>query len=170
MEKILVLDEHNYPTDLEEIYRVAVRGIIFIEGKLLLIENDFGEVKLPGGGIETGEDDYQALIREVMEETGYKVISDTIKPFGEIEEKRLSVREHMIWHQMSRLYFCEVYPEQGECNYSMNEKKHGFRQVLYTVEEALEKNYAMQEKEGKQAYNQRELRTLLLIKEYLSGK
>ena len=79
----------------------------------------------------------------------------------------------MIWHQMSRLYFCEVYPEQGECSYSMNEKKHGFRQVLYTVEEALAKNRAMQEKEGKQAYNQRELRTLLLIKEwrdyYVSG-
>ena len=48
MEKILVLDENDYGLDLDEICRVAVRGIIFIEGKLLLIENDFGEVKLPG--------------------------------------------------------------------------------------------------------------------------
>ena len=106
------------------------------------------------------------MIREVKEETGYDVIPETIKPFGEIEEKRLSVGEPMIWHQISRLYFCAVYPEQGACDYSENEKKHGFRQVLYTLEEALEKHRKMFAEEGKQAWNQREYRTLLLIKEY----
>ena len=47
MERILVMDEKNYTPDLEEIYRVSVRGIIFIGGKLLMIEDAFGEVKLP---------------------------------------------------------------------------------------------------------------------------
>lgn len=166
MECILLMDEKNYAPDLEEIYRVAVRGIIFIDGKLLMVENSFGEAKLPGGGMDAGEDDYQALVREVKEETGYDVIPETIKPFGEVEEKRLSLSEPMIWHQINRLYFCEVYPEQGECDYSENEKKHGFRQVLYTLDEALEKNRKMLEGEGKQAWNQREYRTLLLIKEH----
>lgn len=169
MEKILIMDEHNYPLDLEEIYRVAVRAIIFIDGKLLLIEDSFGEVKLPGGGVEDIEDDYQALVREVKEETGYDVIPETIIPFGEIEEKRLSVHEPMIWHQISHLYFCDVHPEKGLCNYTENEKKYGFRQVLYTLEEALEKNRIMLEKEGKQAWNQREYKTLLLIKDYLAN-
>lgn len=167
MECILLMDEKNYAPDLEEIYRVAVRGIIFIDGKLLMVENSFGEAKLPGGGMDAGEDDYQALVREVKEETGYDVIPETIKPFGEVEEKRLSLSEPMIWHQINRLYFCEVYPEQGECDYSENEKKHGFRQALYTLDEALEKNRKMLEGEGKQAWNQREYRTLLLIKEHL---
>ena len=49
MKKILVMDEHDYEEGLEEIYRVSVRGIIFLDGKLLMIENSFGEVKLPGG-------------------------------------------------------------------------------------------------------------------------
>lgn len=169
MEKILIIDEHNYPLDLAEIYRVAVRAIIFIDGKLLMIENSFGEVKLPGGGVEEIEDDYQALVREVKEETGYDVIPETIIPFGEIEEKRLSVHEPMIWHQISHLYFCDVHPEKGLCNYTENEKKYGFRQVLYTLEEALEKNRIMLEKEGKQAWNQREYKTLLLIKDYLAN-
>ena len=97
------MDEKNYSLDLEEIYRVAVRGIVFIGGKLLTIEDDLGEVKLPGGGIDSGED----------------------------------------------------------------EKKHGFKQVLYTLDEALEKNRIMLEKEGKQAWNQREYKTLLLIREHL---
>ena len=168
MEKILVMDEHNYDDNLSEILRVAIRGIIFIDGKLLMIEDSFGEVKLPGGGMEPGEDDYRALIREVKEETGYDVIPESIKPFGEIEKKRLSVHEPMIWHQINRLYFCSVYPEQGQCEYSENEKKYGFHQVLYTIEEALRINERMLENEGLQAWNQREYRTLLLIKDHLS--
>lgn len=72
--------------NLEEIYQVAVRGIVFIDGKLLMIEDNFGEVKLPGGGIDSGEDDYKALVREVKEETGYDVILESIVSFGEIEE------------------------------------------------------------------------------------
>lgn len=169
MNRILIMDEKNYAPDLEEIYREAVRGIIFVNGKLLMIEDDFGEVKLPGGGIDAGEDDYQALLREVKEETGYRVIPETIVPFGEIEEKRLSVHEPMIWHQISRLYFCDVYPEKGLCDYTTNEKKYGFKQVFYTLDEALEINRKMLEKEGKQAWNQREYKTLLLIKENLES-
>ena len=165
MNKILVMDEKNYAPDMEEIYRVAVRGIIFIEGKLLMIENNFGEAKLPGGGIEDGEDEYQALLREVKEETGYDVIFESIRPFGEIEEKRLSTQEPMIWHQISRLYFCDVDSVQGQCNYTESEKKHGFRQVLYTLDEAIAKNEKMLEKEGRQAWNQREYKTLLLIRD-----
>lgn len=79
----------------------------------------------------------------------------------------MSIYEPMIWHQISRLYFCDVYPEKGFCNYTENEKKYGFRKVLYTLEEALEKNRIMLKKEGKQAWNQREYKTLLLIKDYL---
>lgn len=169
MEKILVMDEHNYDVDSEEIRRVSIRGIIFIDGKLLMIEDSFGEVKLPGGGMEPGEDDHRALIREVKEETGYDVIPESIRPFGEIEEKRLSVHEPMIWHQFNRLYFCDVYPGQGRCEYSENEKKYGFHQVLYTIKEALEKNEKMLEIEGRQAWNQREYKTLLLIKDYFEA-
>ncbi len=169
MKKLLIMDAQNYEESMPEIYRVAVRGIIFLDGKLLLIENSFGETKLPGGGIEEGEEDIQALIREVQEETGYEVIPDTIRPFGEIEEKRLSMQEPMIWHQISRLYFCDVYQQQGECHYTENEQKYSFCQVLYTLEEALRKNESMLEREGKQPWNQREYQTLLLIKEHLKA-
>jgi len=67
-------------------------------------------------------------------------------------------------------YFCDVYPEKGICNYTENESKYGFKQVLYTVDEALDKNRIMLEKEGEQAWNRREYKTLLLIKDYLLNK
>lgn len=170
MEKLLIMDEHDYDGHLKEIFRVAVRGIIFVGDKLLMIEDSYDEVKLPGGGMEPGEDDQQALLREVKEETGYDVIPESVKPFGEIEEKRLSAHEPMIWHQINRLYFCEVSSDQGQCDYSENEKKHGFHRVFYTIDEALEKNKRMLEKEGLQPWNQREYRTLLLLKEYFRTK
>lgn len=168
MKCILTLDAHDYPADLKEIRRFAARAVIFLDGKLLLTENDFGEVKLPGGGIEPGEDDVQALIREVREETGCAVIPASIRPFGEIEEKRLSQREDAVWHQFSRLYFCRVESKHfGECSFSQEEKRLGFRPVLYSLEEAIRKNEAMLDREGKHTYNQREYQTLLLIREQL---
>lgn len=167
MQRLLVMDEHNYDEALGEIYRVAVRGIIFLDGRLLMIQSDFGEVKLPGGGMEEGETDEQTLIREVKEETGYDVIPDTIRPYGEIEEKRLSVQENMIWHQFSRLYFCDVEERRGECHYTENERRHGFRQVLLTLDEAIAKNEAMLQREGRKAWNRREYNTLCLIREYM---
>ena len=165
MKKILIMDEKNYSLDMDEIIREAVRAVIFLNGKLLMIENDFGETKLPGGGIEKGENEYQALMREVKEETGYDVIYESIRPFGEIEEKRLSTHEPKIWHQISRLYFCDVKHTKGRCNYTENEKQYGFHQVTYSLDEAISKNEKMLGKEGRQAWNEREYRTLLLIRD-----
>ena len=57
MKQLLLLDAKNYDEDMDEFVRTAVRGIIFVGNKLLLIEDNKGEVKLPGGGQESGERD-----------------------------------------------------------------------------------------------------------------
>ena len=167
MRKLLVMDARNYDTALPEIYRVAVRGIIFLEGKLLLIQSCFGEVKFPGGGQESGESDHDTLIRETLEETGYHVIPDSIREFGEVEELRLSTLEPKIWHQINRYYFCDVDGEKEECHYTMSEQKHGFNQVCLTLDEAIECNWQMLCREGALPWNQREYQVLRLVKESL---
>lgn len=169
MKKLLVMDRKNYDPSLKVLQRVAVRGIIFIDGKLLLVETEFGELKLPGGGKEIGESDITTLIREVKEETGYQVIESSIREFGEIEEKRLSTHESMIWNQFSRLYFCDVSLNPSECEYTENEKTYGFHQVLYSLDDAIAKNQALIDKEGEHGWNQREYNTLRLIKQYFFG-
>ena len=163
MQKIVVMDAQNYDPNLSEIYRVAVRGIIFVKGKLLLIQSNFGEVKFPGGGKEGDESDYETLIRETLEETGYHVIPESIREFGEVEEKRLSTHEDMIWHQINRYYFCDIDDIQEECHYTANEQKHGFHQVWFSVEEAIRINEEMMTREGKKAWNQREYNVLKLL-------
>jgi len=54
------------------------------EGKLLLQEKSSGEAwSLPAGGIELGESPQEAIVREVMEETGYAVrIHSILGVFG----------------------------------------------------------------------------------------
>ena len=167
MKKLLVMDAKNYDPTMEEILRVAVRAITFVDGKLLMINSDFGELKFPGGGQENGESDEETLIRETLEETGYHVIPKSIRAFGEVEEKRLSVHEPMIWHQINRYYFCDVEKTHEECHYTENEKKYGFHQVLYSLEDAIRINEETLRKEGFHAWNQREYNVLRLIKEHL---
>ena len=169
MERLLLLDAKNYDEAADELLRVAVRAVIFVGNRLLLIEDNKGEVKLPGGGLNEGEDDAQALIREVREETGCTVIPKTISPFGYIEEKRKDLLGDTIFHQFSRLYFCEVTNERGETAFSENEKSFGMRFKAYTLDEAIKKNLAMLKNIGELAWNQREYKTLLLIKRHLEN-
>ena len=54
--------------------RTACRGIIFRDHRLLLsYETATGQWMLPGGGLEAGEEERQCCIREVAEETGFKI-------------------------------------------------------------------------------------------------
>ena len=133
----IVLDMQNYNENLEEIRREAVRAIIVSEGKLLMIEDSNGNVKFPGGGKENNETDIQTLFRETMEETGFTVNIDSVCMCLEIEEKRLSSREMMIWHQYNRYYVCNVQGPQGNCTYSENEKRNGYHQIWCDLDAAL---------------------------------
>ncbi|WP_300584274.1 NUDIX hydrolase [Marivita sp.] len=55
--------------------RTGAYAILPTEGGLLLTHQDAPEpeVQLPGGGIDPGESPVQALIREVYEETGWRI-------------------------------------------------------------------------------------------------
>ena len=164
MKQLLLLDAKNYNEDMDEYVRIAVSGIIFDGDKLFLNEDNKGEVKLPGGGQDAGESDTETLIREIREETGRIVIPETIRPFGYIEEKRKGLHEDKIFHQFSRLYFCEVSDQCREPEFSDNEKRNGMQFKTYTLDEAIAKNRAMLDTIGEHACNQREYKTLLLIK------
>jgi 8-oxo-dGTP pyrophosphatase MutT (NUDIX family) len=52
---------------------VSVKGVAVQAGKVLLLENERAEWELPGGKLELGEDPPGCLVREISEETGWKV-------------------------------------------------------------------------------------------------
>jgi ADP-ribose pyrophosphatase YjhB (NUDIX family) len=53
--------------------RVAAYGVIIRDGLLLLARLHGHSWTLPGGGLEAGEDPAAAAVREIREETGFRV-------------------------------------------------------------------------------------------------
>jgi len=49
---------------------VSVKGVIVLGERVLLLANDRGEWELPGGRVDPGESETDALVREIEEELG----------------------------------------------------------------------------------------------------
>lgn len=54
-------------------FPVSVKGVAVQGGKVLLLENERAEWELPGGKLELGEDPADCVVREIGEESGWKV-------------------------------------------------------------------------------------------------
>jgi 8-oxo-dGTP pyrophosphatase MutT (NUDIX family) len=52
---------------------VSVKGVAVQAGRVLLLENERAEWELPGGKLELGEDPPECVVREISEETGWRV-------------------------------------------------------------------------------------------------
>lgn len=64
----------EFPVSRIEYFRPSAYGIIVHEGKILLMNNkNSSKLSLPGGGIDLGESNAEAVKREVVEETGINV-------------------------------------------------------------------------------------------------
>ncbi|MEM1299223.1 MAG: NUDIX hydrolase [Pseudomonadota bacterium] len=53
--------------------RMGAYAIVVGQDGALLLVDERGELQLPGGGIDPGESPVQALHREIMEETGWRI-------------------------------------------------------------------------------------------------
>jgi epoxide hydrolase-like predicted phosphatase len=54
-------------------YPTSVKGVLVVEGRVLLVKNSRDEWELPGGRPEEGEEHAQTLAREFMEELSIKI-------------------------------------------------------------------------------------------------
>ncbi len=115
--------------------RDAARAVVMdAKGNVALLHvSRDGYYKLPGGGVEEGEDMLLALRRECQEEIGCDVevvgeIGSTLEYWKEQKEK-----------QTSYCYFAKVAGEKGVPNFTANELKHGFEAVWLPYEEAVQK-------------------------------
>jgi 8-oxo-dGTP pyrophosphatase MutT (NUDIX family) len=58
---------------LAHAFPVSVKGVAIQDGKVLLLENERNEWELPGGKLEVGEDPLDCVVREISEESRWKV-------------------------------------------------------------------------------------------------
>lgn len=161
MKEILKIDLHDYKESWPIIKRDAAKAIFFVEGKIVMLKSSLGDLKFVGGGIESNEGQIGCLVREVLEETGYRVIKQTIKEIGLVIERRKDVYEDEIWEMKTYLYFCEVDSlKQKESKLTESEIKHGMRYVYVYPEEAINTNISALGKEHCNPWVYRELEIL----------
>lgn len=82
--------------------RMGAYAIIFgADGNLLLVEES-EELQLPGGGIDPGESPMQALHREVIEETGWRI--SQARRFG-CFQRFVYMPDYDLWARKVQLIF-----------------------------------------------------------------
>ncbi len=111
--------------------REAARAVAIKNGKIAFLNvSNIGYHKLPGGGVEHGEKIEDALVREMLEETGCSI--KIIRDVGKVVEHRT----HMGRLQTSYCFLVEV-TDVGEPDFDEGEIRAGYQMGWATMEDAL---------------------------------
>ena len=134
MKQIVLLNPDGVSEEEVKSYRVreAARAVaVDGDGKIALLHvSKDGYYKLPGGGVESGEDRQQTLRRECREETGCDI--QIIGEVGSIVEYRRTQR----LKQISYCFFAHVKGEKGDPQFTDEEVERGFELKWLSYEEA----------------------------------
>lgn len=116
------------------IKRIGARGIVLNGDKIALFyKKNKNEYKLPGGGVEDGENLEEAFCREVLEETGCKV--SIISKLGTTEEfKGVSN-----FYQLSHVFYAKVTEDTRQLHLTEEEAAEGAELLWLSLDEAIEK-------------------------------
>ena len=135
MKHLKLINPENVSEEEVESYRLreAARAIVFDEDKKIALLHVKKEhyYKLPGGGMEDGEDKMKALERECQEEIGCNV--EVVSEVGSIVE----YRKIFTLKQTSYCYLAKVKGKKGTPDFTDDEKENGFEQVWLFYIEAL---------------------------------
>ena len=114
--------------------RYGARGIVIRDdGKIAVFNKSLkNEFKLPGGGIDEGEETADAFRREVFEETGCKI--EIIDFLGTIEE----IKTQDSFKQMSYIYVGKVIEDTKSLHVTEQEEKEGAKLLWEEPKRALE--------------------------------
>lgn len=118
MRLLFEIDTKDYNLNGTAFVRHSARCITVKDGKVAMVHSvKYNYYKFPGGGIEGNESKADALIRETLEETGLKIIPESVKEFGyvhRIQKDDCSDRDCFI--QDNYYYLCDVENVAGTQN------------------------------------------------------
>lgn len=138
MKLLKIIDEKNvglkeWSTSRGNLYRKAARAILFDKNKniaIIFVTKKYCH-KLPGGGIDEGENFEIALRRELMEEVGAKI--EITGELGLITE----VGGKPEYKQDSYCYFAKVVGKLEKQSFTEEEKSSGTKLVWMKLDEAI---------------------------------
>lgn len=142
------IEDSPYSEDLKVKKRFAVRAVLLDEKGLtpVVFASKMNYHKIPGGGIEKGENKIDALVREIYEESGCKARIDG--EVGKITEYRSKFK----WFQFqtSYCYFGKIIIK-GIPHFDKGEIDEGFSLSWNTLDKAIKilRNDKPRDYEGK---------------------
>ena len=140
MEILFTLDSGDYDEGIEVRRRPSARGIVIKDGKVAMIHSKmYDYFKFPGGGIEEGESPLEAMIREVKEESGLTVISESIKEFGNVH-RRSRTENGGLFIQDNFYFICSCEENIGSTELDDYESEEGFTLEFVEPVVAIERN------------------------------
>ncbi|HEY5220912.1 MAG TPA: NUDIX domain-containing protein [Candidatus Paceibacterota bacterium] len=156
--------DSDIPDGIPQQERGASRAIVFdADGNVALLNVTKKHYhKLPGGGIEQGEDIETALRRELIEEIGCSV--KNLRELGSIEE----YRNKWNLHQISYCFLADLDGPKGVPHLEEGEIADGFEPVWLGLVDAikiLESEVPIEDYQGKFI----QLRDVTFLKEALAG-
>jgi 8-oxo-dGTP pyrophosphatase MutT (NUDIX family) len=145
-----------------------VRAIIIENGKIAMVHSEkYNYYKLPGGGIEPGESKEEALVRETLEETGLRIIPESIKEYGYVLRKQKGKQED-VFIQENYYYFCQVEKKVNDQSLKGYEAIENFQLEFVNPLEAIKINRNIDHGPKDKNMVERDIRVLeLLMKEKL---
>lgn len=164
MRLLFEMDRKDYDPDGDVFKRLSSRGIIFRDGKVAVsYSGRYKYCKLPGGGLEEGEDSISAMMREVREETGLVVKPASIREFGYVHMIQKGKFEP-VYVQDTSYYFCDAEDLMVEPQLTESEIREECVTLFIPVEEAVRLNEAaLGNDAGCRSVIERELGVLRLL-------
>ena len=135
VEELIQLNKHEFGYATP---KVDVRGVVFRDEKILLVREvaDAGRWTLPGGFADVNDTPTQAVVREVLEESGFKTKAiKLLAVYDRDQQKHTPLLPHSIY----KLFFhCQIISGQPQINHEVSEiaflAKRKFRQNYQLLE------------------------------------
>lgn len=165
MRLLFEMDKKDYGKCTHTFIRNSARSIIIVNNKIAMIHSlKYDYYKFPGGGIESGENPIDAMIRETREEAGLVVKPETIKEYGYVHRiQKSDLDETECFVQDNYYYLCEA----EECAVAQNLDAYEFAETFtlefVDPETAIRKNCNVTQSPYDQAMFEREASVLELL-------
>ncbi len=157
------IDKKDYDPAGKASVRPSARAIIIKKGKIAVIYSQKHKYfKIPGGGIEPGENKIDAMIREVKEEVGLTVIVESVAEFGYVHRIQKGKHEP-VFIQDNFYYLCDVTEGQVPPQFTENEKKEEFVPCFVDLDEAIRVNEEYVKENSYDSMIERELRVMKML-------
>lgn len=140
MRMLFEIDKKDYIPDGSVYSRPSARAIIIKDGKIAMVySRKYDYYKFPGGGIEAAERMEDALIREVLEETGLCVVKNSIREYGQVHRIQKGTKED-IFIQDNFYFLCCVKEDMKQQNPNTYEAEEGFTLEFLEPQHAIDVN------------------------------